>query len=142
MTSSDFDTIAQMLADSQKGYAESAEIADDPQVKQMFADRAQRRQQLLQEIRATVPRFGMNGDADGTTAGAAHRAFLNLRRLVQDDTRVALAEVERGEAAFLERLQEANADNELTSQERQVVGRLLQEVSADHDRFASMKAMF
>jgi uncharacterized protein (TIGR02284 family) len=143
MTSSaDFETIAQLLTDSQKGYSEAAQIADDPQVKQMFADRAQQRAQMIQEIERVMPGLGTRRDEDGTAAGAAHRVFINLRRMVQDDTRVALAEVERGEATFLESLQDAINDTSLTTEQRGFVGRLLEQVSADHDRFASMKAMF
>jgi uncharacterized protein (TIGR02284 family) len=142
MTSSaDFETIAQLLADSQKGYSEASEIADDPQVKQMFADRAQRRAALMQELERALPGLGRR-EEEGSAAGAAHRVFINLRRLVQDDTRVALAEVERGEATFLETLQDALNDTSLAQEERSMVGRLIEEVSADHDRFASMKAMF
>ena len=143
MTSSaDFETIAQLLADSQKGYSEAAQIADDPQVKQMFADRAQRRASLMQELEQTLPGLGTRRQEDGTAAGAAHRVFINLRRLLQDDTRVALAEVERGEATFLEALQDALNDTSMSTPERSLVGRLIEEVSADHDRFADMKAMF
>ena len=139
--SADFETIAQLLADSQKGYSEASEIADDPQVKQMFADRAQRRAALMQELERTLPGLGRRQE-EGSAAGAAHRVFINLRRLVQDDTRVALAEVERGEATLLETLQDALNDTSLAQEERSMVGRLIEEVSADHDRFASMKAMF
>jgi uncharacterized protein (TIGR02284 family) len=143
MTSSaDFETIAQLLADSQKGYSEASQIADDPQVKQMFADRAQQRAALMQELEQVLPGLGTRRHEEGTATGAAHRVFLNLRRLVQDDTRVALAEVERGEGTFLEALQDALNDTSLTSAERGIVGRLIEQVSADHDRFASMKAMY
>jgi uncharacterized protein (TIGR02284 family) len=140
--SADFETIAQLLADSQKGYSEAAEIADDPQVKQMFAERAQQRAALMQELDTAVPGVRSRDHDEGTASGAAHRVFINLRRLVQDDTRVALAEVERGEGTFLETLQDAVNDTSLTSQQRAIVGRLIEQVSADHDRFASMKAMF
>jgi uncharacterized protein (TIGR02284 family) len=141
-SSADFETIAQLLADSQKGYSEASQIADDPQVKQMFADRAQQRAAMMQEMEHSLPGLGTRRDEEGTAAGAAHRVFINLRRMVQDDTRVALVEVERGEATFLETLQDAVNDTSLTSDQRGFVGRLIEQVSADHDRFASMKAMF
>jgi uncharacterized protein (TIGR02284 family) len=141
-SSADFETIAQLLADSQKGYSEASHIAEDPQVKQMFADRARQRAEMMQEMEHALPGLGTRRDDDGTAAGAAHRVFINLRRMVQDDTRVALAEVERGEATFLETLQDAVNDTSLTTEQRGFVGRLIEQVSADHDRFASMKAMF
>lgn len=129
-------TIRQMLADSQRGYQEAAEVADDPQYKALFAERARERGQLMQE-------FGLNAglasiDNTGTLSGAAHRAFLNLRALVQDDTHAAAAEVERGESAFVEALEAALNDHDLASTDRMWVSRLYDHVRADRDRFAAM----
>jgi uncharacterized protein (TIGR02284 family) len=137
MTNTRLDAIARMLVDSQKGYEDSAQIAKDPAVARMFAERARRRMALKREFAGILPSLDAT-DREGSIAGGAHRAFIELRRLVQDDTRVALSEVERGETAFLEALDEALADRDLTAAERSAVARLHEEVRTDRDAFAAL----
>jgi uncharacterized protein (TIGR02284 family) len=141
MRSAEIDNIFHMLVDSQKGYAEAADIADSPRIAELFAERARDRQDFVNRFTAVFPAAAAERD-EGTTAGAAHRLFINLRRMVQDDTKVALAEVERGESAFLEALENALEDDELVGEERQMVSELYDDVLADRDQFAEMKAMF
>jgi uncharacterized protein (TIGR02284 family) len=131
--------ITQLLVDSQRGYSEAAEIADDPHIAQMFASRASRRAALAAEFASVLPRVDAD---DGTAAGTAHRMFVNLRRLVQDDTRVALGEVERGESAFEEALDRALDDTQLTGQARAAISRLHDEVRSDRDQFAALKEAY
>lgn len=138
-TNERLETIAHLLVDSQKGYAEAADIAEDSAIKQMFADRARERAALVDSFTRLVPGLGMADRDDGTVAGAGHRLFINLRRLVQDDTRVALAEVERGEETLLTALREALDDSQLGGQERGLIADLHERVLADRDRFAALK---
>lgn len=128
--------IRRLLADSERGYREAAEIAENPEYKALFAERAAKRGALMRD-------FGLEAglgsvDATGTAAGAAHRLFLNLRALVQDDTHAAAAEVERGETAFVEALEAAMADRDLAASDRTMVERLYDQVRADRDRFKAM----
>ena len=139
MPSRDLENIYQMLVDSQKGYEEAAGIADAPNISEFFANRARERASLVEEFATVVP-TAAGSPGDGTATGAAHRLFINLRRMVQDDTKVALAEVERGETAFLEAIQSALSDNELLSTERQMISDLQDEVRADQSVFAEMRA--
>lgn len=132
-----FRNIAKMLVDSQKGYSEAAEIAKDPHIQKMFAERAAERARLVGNISRASPGFHADPD-EGTVAGAGHRMFLNLRRLVQDDTKVALSEVERGEEAFLSSLRDALDDQSLTGAERGLVAELHTQVLADKERFATL----
>jgi uncharacterized protein (TIGR02284 family) len=136
-----FETIARMLVDSQKGYTEAAEIAEDPQIQQMFANRARERAMLVQQFEGLLP--GLSGRQDeGSFAGTAHRGFINLRRLVQDDTRVALSEVERGERALVEAIEEGLDDTSIAGAHRTLLSSLYDQVRQDHDQFAAMKATF
>jgi uncharacterized protein (TIGR02284 family) len=131
------DRVARLLADSCKGYSEAAEIADDPALKEMFLDRSRRRRAIMDEFREVLPAT-MAGEEGGSTPGAAHRLFINLKRLVQDDTKVALTEVERGESMFVEALDEAARDTMLTGNARTLVDRLRTEVENDRNRFSQM----
>jgi uncharacterized protein (TIGR02284 family) len=140
-TSERFETIAHLLVDSQKGYAEAADIADDAGIKQMFADRARERATIVEAFRRHMPGLDVRPD-DGTVAGAGHRLFINLRRLVQDDTRVALSEVERGEDTLLTALRDALDDSQLTGTERGLIADLHERVLADRDRFAALKRAY
>lgn len=139
MPSRDLENIYQMLVDSQKGYQEAAEIADAPNIAEFFANRAHERANLIEEFATIMPGMSRARD-EGTVTGAAHRLFLNLRSLVQDDTKAALAEVERGESAFLEAIENALNDNDLDTAERQMVADLHDEVRADQSVFAEMRA--
>lgn len=140
MTSDRINEIYKMLVDSQKGYAEAAEIADDPAISQMFSQRAHERQMLI----ARFP-LGLDGQASndgGSVAGAAHRLFINLRRMVQDDTKVALAEVERGESTFLEAIDSALDDDDLVGADRQLMSDLREQVMDDRNEFAGLHARY
>lgn len=140
MASTQIDDIYEMLVDSQKGYQEAAEIADDPAIARMFADRATERQALMQRFGRNVP--AAHTEQGGSVGGAAHRLFINLRRMVQDDTKVALAEVERGEKAFLEAIESALHDGQLSPQDRPIVTDLHQKVLDDHNAFAAMSERY
>ena len=137
----DLENIYQMLVDSQKGYAEAAEIADAPNITEFFANRARERASLVEEFAAVLPMAADPANA-GTAAGTAHRLFINLRRMVQDDTKVALAEVERGESLFLEAIKSALDDTGLDGDERRMIADLNDEVRADQAVFAEMRASF
>lgn len=125
-----------MLVDSQRGYAQAAEVAEDAQYKTLFAERARQRAALISEFGFDTGLASAN--TDGTAAGAAHRLFLNLRALVQDDTHAAAAEVERGESAFVTALEAALNTHDLAASDRNWVARLYDHVRADRDRFAAM----
>lgn len=139
MPSRDLENLYQMLVDSQKGYEEAAEIADSAPIAEFFANRARERADLIADFASIVPGLSAARE-EGTATGAAHRLFINLRRMVQDDTKVALAEVERGESAFLTAIETALDDNDLVGEERQLVADLHDEVRADQSVFAEMRA--
>ncbi len=141
MPANRLDEIYELLVDSQKGYSEAAEIADSPAIARMFAERARERQSMVGRFSQLLPQASLDRNG-GTASGGAHRLFLNLRRMVQDDTKVALSEVERGESAFLEAIERALDDNDLVGQERQLVSELHHEVMEDRDAFAGMNERF
>src|SRR3546814_10877246 len=83
MFDKDIKTLNSLIAttiDSIDGYRESANAVEGGSFAQMFNDRASERREVLTKLQSEVARLGGNPEDAGTTAGAAHRGFVNLDR--------------------------------------------------------------
>jgi uncharacterized protein (TIGR02284 family) len=91
-------TLIGTLIDSIQGYQKAAADTSNARFAEMFNARAQERQQALTRLQAAVARLGGNPEDDGTTAGAVHRGWMNLKEAVlgQDDETIVKT-VEEGE---------------------------------------------
>src|SRR5688500_12445603 len=91
-------TLIGTLIDSIQGYQKAAADTSNARFAEMFNARAQERQQALTKLQAAVARLGGNPEDDGTTAGAVHRGWMNLKEAVlgQDDETIVKT-VEEGE---------------------------------------------
>lgn len=83
--------------DRRKGYAEAAELVQDPQLKTLFIVRSSECAQAVQNLQQAVQRLGREPEAAGTVAGAAHRGWIRLKAAVKDNNAAVLDEVARGE---------------------------------------------
>ena len=83
--------------DRRKGYAEAAELAQDPQLKTLFIVRSSECAQALENLQLAVQRLGREPAAEGTVSGAAHRGWIRLKTAVKDNNAAVLDEVVRGE---------------------------------------------
>lgn len=87
--------------DSIKGYERSEEMVRDnePELADYFRECASKRQEkrdeLIRLLNMVEPHDASN--FDGTNSGAIHQAFSKFRSMFQNDSKAALAEVERGE---------------------------------------------
>lgn len=97
--------------------------------------RVQRRTPASGSIRSAV-------GADEAEPGEEDVVSPALCRAEQIETVDALTRGHDDMKFRLEALQDALNNRSLTSEKRSMVGRLIEDVSADHDRFVSMKAMF
>jgi uncharacterized protein (TIGR02284 family) len=91
------ETVATTLQDSVTGYEDAAENVSDASIKDYLMKRAQERRGLLDEFRQHLTRLGGNSEIKGSVSGTLHQRWLDLRSMFQDDTKAAVAEVERGE---------------------------------------------
>src|SRR3546814_11400291 len=108
MFDKDIKTLNSLIAttiDSIDGYRESANAVEGGSFAQMFNDRASERREVLTKLQSEVARLGGNPEDAGTTAGAAHRGFVNLKSAVTGrDDKAVINEVEQiGRASCRER---------------------------------------
>src|SRR6186713_234644 len=91
-------TLIGTLIDSIEGYQKAAADTTNTRFAEMFNARARERQQVLTRLQAAVARLGGNPEDDGTTAGAAHRGWINLKEaILGNDDEAIVNEVESGE---------------------------------------------
>src|SRR3712207_576614 len=92
-------SLIETTIDSVDGYRHSAGEATNEQFAQIFRQRAQEREQVVQKLRERVSELGGTPEEEGGLLAAAHRQFLSLRDAVTGrDDKAIVAEVDRGES--------------------------------------------
>jgi uncharacterized protein (TIGR02284 family) len=137
---STLNTLTATLIDSIEGYEASAGDVRDPALAQRFAARAQERRRATTALQDTVRRLGGEPEDDGSLAGGAHRAFVNLKQAVtgSDDTAV-INEVERGEDYLKGKFEAALKDTDLSADARTAVQEAWESVRSGHDEMSQLK---
>ena len=133
-------TLIGTLIDSIEGYQKAAADTSNARFAEMFNARAQERQQVLTRLQAAVARLGGNPEDDGTTAGAAHRGWINLKEAVlgKDDEAI-VNEVERGEDYLKAKFEAAREHVDLPAEARAAVEDAWTSVRAGHDEMSALK---
>jgi uncharacterized protein (TIGR02284 family) len=133
-------TLIGTLIDSIDGYQKAATDTENTRFAEMFNARARERQQALTGLQAAVARLGGNPEDDGTTAGAAHRGWINLKEAVlgRDDEAI-VNEVERGEDYLKEKFETVMNNKDLPPEARTAVEQAWQSVKAGHDEMSQLK---
>ena len=94
--------------DGERGFQFAAQHATDVEIKALFTTLADERGIFAEELAPHVHRLGGQANTDGTTAGAIHRGWMNLKGAMSSHhDEVLLAEAERGERAAIHAYQEA-----------------------------------
>jgi uncharacterized protein (TIGR02284 family) len=84
--------------DAERGFRHVAEHAANPAVKSLFLDIASQRERFAAELLPFAQRLGGANAHEGTTAGALHRTWIDLRSAIsRGDSIAAVHEAERGE---------------------------------------------
>jgi uncharacterized protein (TIGR02284 family) len=142
-TDHDISTLNSLIAttiDSIEGYSESAKDAESSRFSSIFLDRAAERRQALTALQTEVTRLGGNPEDDGSTLGAAHHLFVNLKSAITGkDDKAVINEVERGEDYIKEKFEAALADTELSPQVRDVIREAYVSVRKGHDQIRDIK---
>ena len=133
-------TLIGTLIDSIQGYQKAAADTSNSRFAEMFNARAQERQQVLTRLQAAVARMGGNPEDDGTTAGAAHRGWMNLKEAVlgQDDETIVKT-VEEGEDYLKNQFEAALETADLPAEARMAVEEAWTSVKAGHDEMSALK---
>ena len=141
--SSEISTLNTLIAttiDSINGYEDSAQNIDNERFREIFRQRANERQEVVENLRAEVRRLGGNPEVDGSFMGKAHQRFEDLKAAVTGrDEKAIINEVERGEDYLKGKFEAALNDGDLSGESRSVVQSCYQSVREGHDQMSSLK---
>jgi len=132
--------LIETLKDGERGFKEAADAVKDPQLKSLFQEYSQQRHRFATELQSQAHSLGeFKPEESSSTAGAMHRAWINLKSAVTSgDDKAILSECERGEDSAVHEFEEAMHDG-LTSPLRDVVSRQYSEIKSAHDRVKHLR---
>ncbi|MFC7609691.1 PA2169 family four-helix-bundle protein [Teichococcus aestuarii] len=103
-------TLSAYLHDSHRGYDQGRRLTHDRFLRIEFTELAEKREKMAQDVDALLRQHDEAPRKGGSTLGAAHRAFLDLKGTLFGQGRLrVLREVVRGEAALEDAYDEALA---------------------------------
>ncbi len=137
---STLNTLIGTLIDSVNGYQKAAEDTDNTRYAEMFRARASERQAAVAKLQSAVAAMGGNPEDDGTTAGAMHRGWINLKEaVVGRDDEAIVNSVESGEDYLKEKFETAMKHKDLPLEARSAVEQAWTSVKAGHDQMSQLK---
>ena len=137
---STLNTLIATTIDSVTGYENSAKDVDSERFREMFRQRADERQRVVEELRSEVRRLGGNPEDDGSFMGKTHQRFEDLKAAITGgDDKSIINEVERGEDYLKEKFETALNSDALSGDSRSVVERCYQSVRSGHDQMSQLK---
>jgi len=137
---STLNTLIATTIDSITGYENSAKDVDSERFREMFRQRADERQRVVEELRSEVRRLGGNPEDDGSFMGKTHQRFEDLKAAITGgDDKSIINEVERGEDYLKEKFETALKSDALSGDSRAIVERCYQSVRSGHDQMSQLK---
>ena len=137
---STLNTLIATLIDSVTGFQDAAENVDSERLRQVFRERADERNRVVEDLRAEVRRLGGNPEDEGSFLGKTHQRFLDLKAAIAGrDEKAVVNEVERGEDYLKGKFETALNDGSLTGEARAAVERAYQSVRSGHDQISQLK---
>jgi uncharacterized protein (TIGR02284 family) len=132
--------LIETLKDGEKGFKEAADAVRDPQLKNLFREYSQQRHRFATELQGQAQSLGeFSPEKTSSTAGAMHRAWINLKSAVTSgDDKAILSECERGEDSAVHEYEEA-LQNGLSGAVRETVSRQFTEIKSAHDRVKHLR---
>jgi uncharacterized protein (TIGR02284 family) len=133
-------SLIETALDSAHGYQEASKTVKDPQLRTLFASRAQRREQISSQLQGEVRSFGGDPQTDQSMAGRAHNTLMNLKNAVMAGSdKSVIDEVERGEDVIKRKFEKAASDADLPPSAREIVTRFYGDIKSDHDDISRLK---
>ncbi len=128
--------------DGERGFREAAEHLHDGRARELFGQYSRQREIFAGELAQEVRRLGGEPEKGGTTGGAAHRTWMDLKGAVTgNDDKALISEAERGEDVALRRYQDA-LNSDLPPGIRPTVQRQYTEVRQAHDQVRALERAF
>ena len=137
---STLNTLIATTIDSITGYENSAKDIEGERFREIFRQRADERQQVVEQLRQEVRRLGGNPEDDGSFMGKTHQRFEDLKSAITGgDDQAIVNEVERGEDYLKEKFETALNSDTLSGESRSVVEQCYQSVRSGHDQISQLK---
>src|SRR5437764_8603947 len=132
--------LIETLKDGQEGFKQAAEGVKDPQLKSLLSEYSRQRSRFASELQSQAQSLGgLEPEESGSTAGALHRTWINLKSAVTSgDDHAILAECERGEDSAVKEYEKALSDN-VPAQFLEIVSRQYSEIKNEHDRIKHLR---
>jgi uncharacterized protein (TIGR02284 family) len=100
--------LIEICRDGERGFRAAGEAVTQPELKRLFTELAGERARFAADLVPHLRRLGGMTDGEGTTAGALHRRWINLKAHVPGHHDHAIVtEAERGEHAALDAYDDA-----------------------------------
>jgi len=137
---STLNTLIATTIDSITGYEDSARNIENERFREIFRERADERQRVVEDLRSEVRRLGGDPEDSGSFLGKAHQRFEDLKAAISGrDEKAIINEVERGEDYLKEKWQAALQSGDLHGESHDLVERCYQSVKAGHDQISQLK---
>jgi len=137
---STLNTLIATTIDSITGYENSAKDIDNQRFAEIFRQRANERQRVVEDLRSQVRRLGGDPEDSGSFLGKTHQRFEDLKAAITgQDEKAVINEVERGEDYLKEKFEAALNSDTLSGEARSVVERCYQSVRSGHDQMSQLK---
>ena len=136
------ETLTDTAFDSAIGYEKAAEKATNSGLKTTLIEQAGKRRQTVAALNAEIQRLGGTARTDGSTLGAAHRAFTSLADALGDSNERAAERVEEGEDYIEKKFREALEDKSFTPETRAVIEAAHREISEGERLTDRLEAQF
>ncbi len=125
-----------ILNDGHKGFMDFAEHIKDPQVKAFFVKESEIRAEYANELQLAA---GFESDEEGTSTGAIHRFWGDVKAKLGGGDHTMLASAEQGEDAAKEAYQKALADADTSAIVRQLLAKQQAHIQESHDRVKTFR---
>lgn len=126
--------------DGEAGFKTAAEGLSNPEVKNRFMQISRERGQMSTELQAEVRRLGGEPERSGSTAGALHRGWVDIKSAVTGkDDHAIVAEAERGEDAAKDSYESALRETTLPASAQTLIQQQATRVRQAHDEVRNLR---
>ena len=126
--------------DGEKGFRTAADDTRNPELKQIFLQRADDCARGAAQLQKIVGRYGDKPETGGSVLGALHRGWVDVKSTLTNRDEVAiLEECERGEDVAKAVYRKALEDSTLAADVREAVQRQYDAVLRNHDQIRTLR---
>ena len=137
---STLNTLIATTIDSITGYENSAKDIKNQRFAEIFRERANERQRVVEDLRSEVRRLGGDPEDSGSFMGKTHQRWEDLKSAVTGGNEKSIIDtVENGEDYLKEKFESALDSGTLSGEARSVVERCYQSVRSGHDQMRQLK---